>query len=273
MFEEALSPVGVALGWDRDPPNVQQEVEAWHQKVKEEPVPDIRYSTGSHERVHKSGFIEVPSPQHFVARAAQAIIEAAATPSLKLLQIGPVPATSLPEALGHLPLRHLSISDTACTTLPFLGKRTELRHLSLKRHPRLISLPHALGHLEKLNWLTIEKCEQLQSLPPLGGLRSLQSLIVRQCPQLEKLPAGLGNLTELRTLDLQLCAGLKELPADLEKLTHLGELDLRYCTGLKKLPESLRQLPEHCRIRVPIHLEEQLAELRNSELVQPSRLG
>lgn len=243
--------VGVPLGWDSGPTNVKpmnvkQEVEAWLKRVNGEPVPQMTYSTINHQRELECGRIEVPTAREFVARAAQAIIAAAGNQHLILLQIGPVPATSLPEAVGRLPLRILEITETACTALPFLDKLTGLEHLSLRHHPRLASLPQALGRLGQLKHLTIANCEQLRSLPPLGGMRNLQSLTVEACPQLEKLPADLGRLTNLRSLDL------------------------RGCDGLTDLPESLRKLPQECVVHAPAGLQDALAELRAS---QSGRVG
>jgi len=247
------------------PMNVKQEVEAWLKKVNSEPVPIFPYSTSNYQRELECGCIEEPTARNFVAMAAQGIIEAAEKQDLMHLQIGPVPATSLPEVIGHLPLCMLRISGTACATLPFLDKLTRLEHLTLTHHPRLTSLPQALGRLEQLQYLTISNCEQLQSLPPLGKLRNLQSLVVEQCPQLEKLPAGLGNLTKLSSLNLYGCAGLKELPAELRNLTNLRGLDLRGCDGLTKLPKSLRMLPQDCEVLVPAGFENAWTQLRASQ--------
>jgi hypothetical protein len=298
---------------DENTRRVQEEVQQWQAQVEREPIPSLTTPA-----VHYWPDVP-PRPGASVSKVARAVARAAVSRH-SFLQLGPVPANSLPSAIGRLSsLTDLSITGTECTALPdsfcdlaglqslrlgvngrlkrlpdgigqlkqlrslsvtetpleslpkgigalsnlvhlrlgggtykqmpaSLGRLEALQKLEINSHPNLESLPAGLRGLEKLEELTIQWCPKLKSLPPLSGLRALKVLRLDQCPKLERLPADLGHLAYFENLSV---------------------VDVTNCVGLKDLPDSLCLLPDDCRILVPSRLQERLAELRNSEYVQP----
>ena len=81
-----------------------------------------------------------------------------------------------------------------------------LQELVLSQMNDLESLPEEwLRNLVSLRLLSIERCDELVSLPWIGSLTSLQTLKIWNCPNLTSLPQEIRNLTSLKYLSISDC--------------------------------------------------------------------
>ncbi|KAG5539125.1 hypothetical protein RHGRI_019619 [Rhododendron griersonianum] len=113
--------------------------------------------------------------------------------------------------------------------------------------------------------LTLEKCENCFSLPPLGQMPSLRTLTIKDCPKIESFPEG-GLPSSLTDLSIKKCKKMKSLPEHMHTLlpsleslylfdcpeiesfpegglpSSLTRLDIGNCEKLKSLPEQMHTL-------------------------------
>lgn len=212
-------------------PSIKQEVEQWEVQVAAEPVPPISYSL-----LNYLAYTTPPTPEEFVSRAAQAIVQAAAS-GARHLTIDTLPATSLPSAIGRLAhLKMLWIRDTECTTLPdSIGGLVGLQDLSLHNNPRLNRLPDRMVELRQLKSLSVTDTP-LESWPEgIGALSKLNSLRLSGGTY-QQLPSCLVGLTALKDLHIGAHAHMQELPAGMGRLERLARLHIEYCPKLRSLP-------------------------------------
>ncbi|GLJ33153.1 hypothetical protein SUGI_0667240 [Cryptomeria japonica] len=97
-----------------------------------------------------------------------------------------------------------------------------------------------LKHLERLNTLSVESCDNLETILDLSTVSGLQFLELIRCYKLETI-SDLSTLTELQVLKVKNCCALKSLPT-LAQLERLNTLQLSFCSNLKSLP-TLAHLP------------------------------
>ncbi|XP_059063203.1 uncharacterized protein LOC131075238 [Cryptomeria japonica] len=106
-----------------------------------------------------------------------------------------------------------------------------LRSLSVEWMSNLEEMD--LKHLERLNTLHMEGCDELETMSRLSSLTGLQSLEVEHCPNLETI-SGLSSLTGLRELNVSYCRGLKSLPT-LARQRHLQKFTVKKCYQLQSV--------------------------------------
>ncbi|XP_055961749.1 putative disease resistance protein RGA4 [Mercurialis annua] len=129
-------------------------------------------------------------------------------------------------------------------------------------------LPHSLSPFSTIQFLCIDKCEDLLCLPERGlqNLTSLKTLQLKNCPRLTFLSPGINCLTQLSSLEIINCSMLDlfddeliqwqelksmcrlvfdflprlfYLPDGLQNVTSLQELRISNCYNLVALPEWL----------------------------------
>ncbi|KAI6683916.1 hypothetical protein NL676_029829, partial [Syzygium grande] len=195
--------------------------------------------------------------------------------SLESLRIWNCPRlTSLSKAPPPLGTRHqsnlvdLDSSDSEELDLPNYNESSggnnihlilelhSLRSVTLRRLPKLASLPRWLLQLSNLEDLSIVDCEELDLckdesgnnnnnliLDSHGGLHhSLHSVYLYGLPKLASLPQWLLQLSNLEQLGIFSCSNLKELPEQIEALQSLQMLQIWSCPSLTSLPEGIRRL-------------------------------
>ncbi|KAG0607709.1 hypothetical protein M758_8G048500 [Ceratodon purpureus] len=145
-------------------------------------------------------------------------------------------------------------SDEAITWLDRNSSLAHLHHLSIftfKDCLAMSKLPHTIGLLTNLDWLSLWRCENLRELPNcIGQLKLLTELQLRRCSSLETLPDCLGALTSLEGLSIAHCRSLTKLPESIGHLSRLEQLRIEGCGELQPLPESLRQLSALWRLQI-----------------------
>ncbi|MED6167936.1 hypothetical protein PIB30_007249 [Stylosanthes scabra] len=190
----------------------------------------------------------------------------------------------IPESIRHLSFMENELLDkasipTGVRTIVFPqggeGANSErfLNTISTYKYLRVLdlsfskyeTLPHAIGKLKHLRFLSLEDNYYLQKLPDsLCELQSLQTLIFDECVDLQTLPKRLGNLINLRqlrittkqsdfpekeiskltSLELLAVSGapVESLFQGLE-LANLKALYLRGCLSLKSLQLDAQHIP------------------------------
>lgn len=152
-------------------------------------------------------------------------------------------------------LRSLSLSCHADEiNLPpegLQGAEKNLKYLDFEC-PSLGSLSTMLGDLYALKHLSFDRCQNLQ-YPPEGlkHLNSIEALYFQDCDNLRLFPANiLENLSSLRTLWFQGCEKLDPLSGSLQKVSNLHDLLINGCRELKCLPESIQQMTALRKLRI-----------------------
>ncbi|KAL3750040.1 hypothetical protein ACJRO7_011080 [Eucalyptus globulus] len=165
----------------------------------------------------------------------------------------------IPSSIGDLQnLQRLYLCFSAIEKLPSeIGNLPSLEDLDI-RFTLISGLPESVRNLSSLQFLKLEGCEELRSLPELPSslphldlsghkvLRSLarlpsslQSLDLRWCVELQSLPELPSSL---QSLDLSKCVKLRSLPELPSSLQSLYLWDCEELRSLPKLPSSLQYL-------------------------------
>lgn len=129
--------------------------------------------------------------------------------------------------LGGVSMIRLSCvwgSDVLIETLPDeLFTMANVDSLDFYYLPGLKSIPDEIGNLEKLWYISFEKCG-ITSLPDsICDLTNLTTLDISGCP-ITKLPDNIGNLVNLKRLDISDTL-ITELPESIKNLTNLENFD------------------------------------------------
>ncbi|MED6123669.1 hypothetical protein PIB30_051368 [Stylosanthes scabra] len=139
-------------------------------------------------------------------------------------------------------LRVLELSDSTYETLPHaIGKLKHLRFLSLMRSHQLKKLPDSLCELQSLQTLILDGCKKLQTLPKrLGNLINLRQLVITK-NQFDFPEKEISKLTCLELLVVS-WAHMESLFQGLE-LANLKTLCLFECQRLKSLQLEAQHFP------------------------------
>ncbi|PHT25990.1 hypothetical protein CQW23_34392 [Capsicum baccatum] len=122
---------------------------------------------------------------------------------------------------------------------PFFQYMNNLQVLDLTYNFALMDLPSCISNLESLRALSLRRCRQLKSVPPLGKLKNLRVLDVSRTG-IEEVPQGIENFVKLKFLDMGR-TGLDELPKEI--LTKLPRLQYLILPGRVNAPvEDLASL-------------------------------
>ncbi|XP_045813818.1 putative disease resistance protein RGA1 isoform X2 [Trifolium pratense] len=133
--------------------------------------------------------------------------------------------------------------EVSCFPDNMLSNLTSLKELMIRNHSKLKLLP-----IETINpcvlWsLSIENCENLESLKDeaLQGLHSLLYLEILKCPKFN-LSAGFGYLTCLKGLRIGNFSDMSGFSEALQHMTALRILELSELPNLTSLPDCLGNL-------------------------------
>ncbi|XP_048559957.1 putative disease resistance RPP13-like protein 1 isoform X2 [Triticum urartu] len=99
-----------------------------------------------------------------------------------------------------------------------------------------VTLPDNMVRLKSLEELSIELCQNIQSLPALP--HSLKKLSIKYCKNIRSLPVLPQSLEEL---SIDYCPNIQSLPVLPQALTKLSTVD---CPNIQSPPELLRSLEE-----------------------------
>lgn len=142
--------------------------------------------------------------------------------------------------------------------LPDLSKAADLEFLFLYGCSSLTEIPSSIGNLDKLNWLDMSFCRNLQVVPTRFNLAPDAFLNMKGCPQLRNFPEFSTNISALVIADTMLKklpetvtlwsphvglsiygddAGIEELPGWIKDLHGLKSLNVQDCSKLASLPE------------------------------------
>ncbi|XP_058225842.1 putative disease resistance RPP13-like protein 1 [Rhododendron vialii] len=143
--------------------------------------------------------------------------------------------------LGGLTLKWGSTaedSEKGRDVLENLEPHTNLKRLEIIKYGGT-KFPTWLGDQSFSNmwWLSLERCENCFSLPPLGQMPSLKMLWLRNCPEIEFFPKG-GLPSTLTFLTISNCKKLKALPEQMHTLPSLQNLTLGNCPEIESFPEG-----------------------------------
>ncbi|KAG0610829.1 hypothetical protein M758_7G095000 [Ceratodon purpureus] len=140
---------------------------------------------------------------------------------LRWLQWRNMPLTHVPPMLDF---KNLVSLDFSYSTL--------LANAWTKSNPALEACPNLLR-------LNLKKCTSIITLPhSIGRLSKLQSLWLSACENLQELPSSFGQLTGLVELDLSDCRNLKALPDSISTLPGLDRLYMWGCSSMSWMPPS-----------------------------------
>ncbi|XP_045813823.1 putative disease resistance protein RGA4 [Trifolium pratense] len=133
--------------------------------------------------------------------------------------------------------------EVSCFPDNMLSNLTSLKELMIRNHSKLKLLP-----IETINpcvlWrLSIENCENLESLKDeaLQGLHSLEHLEIQRCPKFN-LSAGFGYLTCLKELRIGNISDMSGFSEALQHMTALEFISLSELPNLTSLPDCLGNL-------------------------------
>ncbi|XP_010243473.1 PREDICTED: TMV resistance protein N-like isoform X2 [Nelumbo nucifera] len=134
------------------------------------------------------------------------------------------------QSIPGLPSSLQFLEASGCTSLESisnLGSLTKLRYLNLQ-NTNFVSLPVAINQLLRLDWLKLEECSRLQSLPVLPSC--LKILNMNNCTLIERL--DLSNLQRLSSLQLKDCRKLVDVQFP-ESLVFISDISMNGCSSLE----------------------------------------
>ncbi|XP_057852039.2 disease resistance protein RPV1 [Cryptomeria japonica] len=151
---------------------------------------------------------------------------------------------SLPASFKKLIfLQHLDLNECERLSLQsdLLEEMTKLEYVNLSECKRVGLLPCDITNQESLRELDLRSCKRLREIPVnIGHLGKLQIMSIGS-ELLTRLPNSLGDLSSLTELRIETCPELEGLPDSLGCLNKLERLYIIF-SGVKCLPKSIRQL-------------------------------
>jgi hypothetical protein len=174
--------------------------------------------------------------------------DACSFPRLRELEISSCPLLDeipIIPSVKTLIIRGGNASLTSFRNFTSITSLSALKSLTIQGCDELESLPEeGLQNLTSLEILEIWSCKRLNSLPmnELCSLSSLRHLSIHFCDQFASLSEGVRHLTALEDLSLFGCHELNSLPESIQHITSLRSLSIQYCTGLTSLPDQIGYL-------------------------------
>ncbi|CAM6119028.1 unnamed protein product [Calypogeia fissa] len=220
-------------------------------------VPD---QTGVCDKIYKQG-----NPKVGVLKLDREKIDLSRLPGLQNLRILSLDGGTLEGDLHLLPPRlvYLKImnmrkwisSTVNLSSLHKLEEHRNLQYLEIERCHDLETLPNSIRQLSGVTDLTICKCSKLKDLSSLLHLHALQNLTISECPSIEILPDLLKMLQALKYLRIHSCHGLKGLPDSLRQVIKPSREPLGQLQGLENLviQEAIWQLPDLKHLAIMYH--------------------
>ncbi|KAL1224705.1 Disease resistance protein RPS6 [Cardamine amara subsp. amara] len=174
-------------------------------------------------------------------------------PSLKLLSWNFYPMRCLPSKFRPINLVILKMEDSKLEKLwegdlslpclkelnlggskdlkeiPDLSRATNLELLDLSGCSSLVDLHSSIGNLNKLEWLIMSECTNLETLPSGINLQSLDWLDLSECSQLKSFPDISRNVSSLNLSH----TAIEEIPWWVGNFKRLEILEMESCSMLK----------------------------------------
>ncbi|XP_070681912.1 disease resistance protein RPV1-like [Malus domestica] len=141
-------------------------------------------------------------------------------PNLRYLSWFQFPLKSLP---SNFQFKNLVELDMRCSLINRLWEGTQTQ--------------------EKLKFINLSHCQNLEITPDFTNVPNLERLIVQSCTRLVEVHGSILTLTKLVLLDLNWCNELKILPNNIG-MQSLKTFNLRGCTNLEMFPEISEGMEE-----------------------------
>ncbi|CAF1734616.1 unnamed protein product [Brassica napus] len=113
-----------------------------------------------------------------------------------------------------------------------------MTRLQLSEIPSLVELPSSFQNLNKLKWLDIRNCINLETLPTGINLQSLEYLVLSGCSRLRSFPNISRNIQYLKLS----FSAIEEVPWWVEKFSALKDLNMANCTNLRRISLNILKL-------------------------------
>ncbi|KAF3548547.1 hypothetical protein DY000_02003692 [Brassica cretica] len=149
--------------------------------------------------------------------------------------------TNISESLSYLTLDVLNMTNLRSENLwegvqqPFT---TLVTRLQLSEIPSLVELPSSFQNLNKLKWLDIRNCINLETLPTGINLQSLEYLVLSGCSRLRSFPNISRNIQYLKLS----FSAIEEVPWWVEKFSALKDLNMANCTNFRRISLNILKL-------------------------------
>ncbi|KAH0910172.1 hypothetical protein HID58_033493 [Brassica napus] len=149
--------------------------------------------------------------------------------------------TNISESPSYLTLDVLNMTNLRSENLwegvqqPFT---TLMTRLQLSEIPSLVELPSSFQNLNKLKWLDIRNCINLETLPTGINLQSLEYLVLSGCSRLRSFPNISRNIQYLKLS----FSAIEEVPWWVEKFSALKDLNMANCTNLRRISLNILKL-------------------------------
>ncbi|TXG68932.1 hypothetical protein EZV62_003867 [Acer yangbiense] len=171
-------------------------------------------------------------------------------------------------------LKEIKIGFSSITICPNLSGFLNLERLDLQSCEYLHEISSSIQDLDKLDFLNLSYCSNLEILPEMPCNLELLDL---SGTAIEELPSSIKYLRRLVNLDLLFCKRLKSLPNSVCEWKSLESLKLSSCSMLEELPsdigtlESLKDLvAEETAIK---ELPSSIIDLKKIETLSFNRFG
>nr|VDC60227.1 unnamed protein product [Brassica rapa] len=149
--------------------------------------------------------------------------------------------TNISESPSYLTLDVLNMTNLRSENLwegvqqPFT---TLMTRLQLSEIPSLVELPSSFQNLNKLKWLDIRNCINLETFPTGINLQSLEYLVLSGCSRLRSFPNISRNIQYLKLS----FSAIEEVPWWVEKFSALKDLNMANCTNLRSISLNILKL-------------------------------
>ncbi|CAG7861946.1 unnamed protein product [Brassica rapa] len=131
------------------------------------------------------------------------------------------------------------VHQVCCSKLKTTNLLTPfMRILFLSEISSLVELPSSLQNLNKLKFLDIRNCKNLETLPTGINLQSLEYLYLYGCSRLRSFPNISRNIKRLYLS----YTSIEEVPSWIENFSRLEGLSMRNCNNLRRVSLNILKL-------------------------------